>query len=43
MRIILLIVLIISALSKNFVDIYKKEKEIQKEVLYNCIINSDEL
>ncbi len=43
MRIILLIVLIISALSKNIVDIYKTEKQIQKEVLYNCILNSDDL
>ena len=43
MRITLLIVLIISALSKNFVDIYKNEKQIQKETLNKCILNSNEL
>ena len=43
MRIALLIVLIISALSKKFVDIYKTEKQIQKEALYKCILNSNEL
>ena len=43
MRITLLIVLIISALSKKFVDIYKAEKQIQKQSLYKCILNSNEL
>jgi len=33
MRIILLIVFIIASLSKKFVDIYKPEKQIQKDVL----------
>ena len=43
MRITLLIVLIITALSKNFVNIYKTEKKIQKEALNKCILNSKEL
>ena len=43
MRIALLIVLIITALSKNLYDIYKKERQIQKETFYKCILNSNEL
>ena len=43
MRIFLLIVLITTALSTKFVDIYKTEKQIQKEALYSCILNSKEL
>ncbi len=43
MRIILLIALIITALSTKFVDVYKTEKKIQKEDLYKCILNSNEL
>ena len=43
MRIALLIVLIITALSKKYVDIYKTENQIQKETLNNCILNSIEL
>ena len=43
MRITLLIALIITVLSKNFGDIYKTEKQIQKETLNKCILNSDEL
>jgi len=43
MRFILLIALIVAVLSKNFVDIYKTDIQIQKESLYNCIIKSNEL
>jgi len=43
MRITLLIVLIITALSKNFANIYETEKQIQKETLNKCILNSNEL
>ena len=43
MKIALLIVLIISALSKNFADIYRTENQIQKEILNKCILNSNEL
>jgi len=43
MRITLLIFLIITALSKNFADIYNTEKQIQKEALNKCILNSNEL
>jgi len=43
MRITLLIVLIITTLSKNFVNIYETEKQIQKETLKKCILNSNKL
>ena len=43
MRIVLLIVLIITTLSKSFVEFYKTEKQIEKETLKKCILNSNEL
>ena len=43
MRITLLMFLMITVLSKKIGDIYKKERQIQKETLNECILKSKEL